>query len=233
MACKTTLAKISIVMPVLNEAKELRNTLGILKLSENEELIIVDGGSSDETMSIAGEFTDKVFKTKTGRANTMNYGAEKATGDIILFLHADCALPDNAFNVIRETLNNKMISAGAFYLSINSPGLRFRMIESAANLRSHATSLLYGDQGIFMRRSTFKHVGGYADIPLMEDIEISQRLRKTGKLALTKPAVKASPRRWLEEGVLYTTLRDWTIAFSYTFLKISPVKLIRHYGEVR
>lgn len=220
-------------MPVLNEAKELRNTLYRLKMSGNEELIIVDGGSSDETMSIAREFTDKVYRTRTGRANTMNYGAEKANGDIILFLHADCVLPDKAYNVIRETLDNEKISAGAFYLSINSPGLRFRIIESAANIRSRTASLLYGDQGIFMRRSMFKHIGGYAEIPLMEDIEISGRLRKTGKLVLAKPPVKASPRRWLKEGILHTTLRDWAIAFSYTFLKAPPSKLIKYYNEAR
>lgn len=224
---------ISIVMPVLNEAKELRNTLGRLKLSESEELIIVDGGSSDETMSIAREFTDKVYRTKTGRASVMNYGAVRAKGDIFLFLHADCVLPDNAFTLIRRALSSNEISAGAFYLRINCPGPRFRIIESAANIRSRTASLLYGDQGIFMKRSTFSAIGGYSDIPLMEDLEISKKLREKGRLALISPPIKASPRRWLKEGILHTTLRDWTIAFSYTFLKISPVKLIRYYGEVR
>ncbi|RJR16443.1 MAG: glycosyltransferase [Nitrospiraceae bacterium] len=227
------LQKISIVMPVMNEARSLRITLDHLHLSENEELIIVDGGSSDETVSIAREFTPKVFETKTGRASVMNFGAQKAEGDILLFLHADCVLPDSADALIRDTLTKRDVAAGAFALSIDHPGLGFRLIESVANVRSQLTSLIYGDQGMFLRKEVFDHIGGFAEIPLMEDIEISTRLKHEGKIVFIKPPIKASPRRWLKEGMLYTTLRDWTIAFSYTFFKISPERLIKHYKEVR
>ena len=220
-------------MPVLNEAGNLRSTLEQLLLSDNEELIIVDGGSSDDTLSVAVEFTDKVYRTETGRASVMNFGAGKAAGDLLLFLHADCILPENAFEIIRESLNESTVAAGGFRLSINGPGLSFRVIEAAANLRSRIAGLLYGDQGIFMRKETFIKVGGYADIPLMEDIEISGKLKRTGRLALVEPPIKASPRRWLEEGVLHTTFRDWSIAFSYTFLKTPPEKLMKHYRDVR
>lgn len=220
-------------MPVLNEAKNLRGNLEQLRLSNNEELIIVDGGSIDDTMAIAAEFTDKVFQTKTGRASVMNYGAERAAGDLLLFLHADCILPERGFWIIRETLNDSGIAAGGFRLRINSPRLRFRIIEAGANLRSRATRLLYGDQGIFMRKETFNKVEGYADIPLMEDIEISKKLKRTGRLALVGPPIKTSPRRWLEEGALHTTVRDWSIAFSYSFLKTPPEKLMKYYRDVR
>lgn len=220
-------------MPVLNEAGNLRNTLSQLNLSDNEELIIVDGGSADSTLSIAGEFTDKVFETKTGRANVMNFGAGKAAGAILLFLHADCILPDNGFTLIRDTLNNGDIAAGAFSLRIGHPGFGFRLIETASNIRSRITSLIYGDQGMFLRKEVFHHIGGFTIIPLMEDIEISRKLRKAGKIVFIKPPITASPRRWLKEGMIYTTLRDWTIAFSYTFFKISPERLIKHYKEVR
>ncbi len=220
-------------MPVLNEAKDLRNNLEKLTLSKNEELIIVDGGSIDDTMAIAGDFTDKVYQTKTGRASVMNNGAEKADGNILLFLHADCILPENGFEIIRETLCNNAVAAGGFRLSINASGLRFRVIEAAANLRSHIAGLIYGDQGIFMWKELFNKVGGYADIPLMEDIEISGKLKKLGKLVLADAKIKASPRRWLEEGAIHTTLRDWSIAFSYSFLKIPPKKLIKYYRDVR
>lgn len=220
-------------MPVLNETKSLHNILRQLRLSNNEELIVVDGGSADETLSIAGEFTGKVFRAKSGRASVMNYGAQKAVGDILLFLHADCILPDNAFPLIREVLGDKKVAAGGFDLGISDPGLRFRIIESGANLRAHVTSLLYGDQGMFLRKQIFDNIGGFADIPLMEDIEISLRLKKLGKIVFIKSPIKASPRRWLKEGVLYTTFRDWSIAFSYTFLKISPEKLTRYYKDVR
>ncbi|GBE03246.1 PGL/p-HBAD biosynthesis glycosyltransferase/MT3031 [bacterium BMS3Abin09] len=224
---------ISVIMPVLNEAKDLRISLELLHLSNNEELIIVDGGSSDDTMAIAAEFTDKVFQTKTGRASVMNHGAEMAAGELLLFLHADCILPENGFRIIRETLNDSGIAAGGFRLSINDPGLRFRVIETAANLRSRIAELLYGDQGIFVKKETFNKVGGYANIPLMEDIEISGKLKRTGRLALTGPPIKVSPRRWLNEGAIHTTFRDWSIAFSYSFLNIPPDKLIKYYRDVR
>ncbi|MEW6602357.1 MAG: TIGR04283 family arsenosugar biosynthesis glycosyltransferase [Nitrospirota bacterium] len=220
-------------MPVLNETLSLRRCLGSLYLSENEELIIVDGGSSDNTAEAAREFTPKVFEAKTGRASVMNFGAGKAAGDILLFLHADCVLPKGAFSRIRETLNDSDVAAGAFALGIDHHGMGFRLIETAANIRSRLTSLMYGDQGMFLRKEVFDHIGGFAEIPLMEDIEISKRLKKEGRIVFIDPPIKASPRRWLKEGMLYTTLRDWAIAFLYTFFKISPQRLIKHYKEVR
>ena len=220
-------------MPVFNEAGGLRNTLNRLRLSDEEELIVVDGGSSDETMSIAREFTEKVFQTRSGRATVMNYGAEKSDGEILLFLHADCILPDNGFNIIRKTLSDSTIAAGAFHLKVNHPGVGFRIIEAVANIRHSVTSLFYGDQGIFLKKEVFRKIGGFADIPLMEDIEISRRLKKTGRMVFVRPPINVSPRRWLKEGLIYTTLRDWTISFSYAFLKVSPAMLIKYYKDVR
>ena len=220
-------------MPVLNEAKNLHNTLSHLSLSENEELIVVDGGSKDNTMEIAREFTAHVYQAKTGRASVMNFGAAKAEGDILLFLHADCLLPENAFALVRDTMSDTGIAAGAFQLSIDHPGWYLRLTEFLANNRAKLTSLIYGDQAMFLTKNLFDTIVGFADIPLMEDIEISQRLKSHGRIVFLKPPVKASPRRWIQEGALYTTLRDWSIAFLYTFLKVSPDKLIRHYRDVR
>jgi len=163
----------------------------------------------------------------------MNFGATKSAGDILLFLHADCILPKGAFKIIRETLRDGSVAAGAFDLSIDHPGIPFRLIEMGTNLRARITSLLYGDQGMFLRKAMFERAGGFAEIPLMEDIEISLRLKKLGKIVFVKPPIKASSRRWLNEGVLYTTLRDWMNAFSYTFLKVSPEKLIKYYRDIR
>lgn len=227
------LEKISIIMPVLNEAKTLAHTLRLLPLSEKEELIVVDGHSTDNSMSIARAYTKKVFVTRTGRANVMNYGAGKADGDILLFLHADCALPEDGFGMIRRALSDRDVAAGAFFLSIENPELRFRIIETTANIRSRLTSLLYGDQGMFLRRAVFQRIGGFAEIPLMEDIEISRRLKKEGRIVLIRPPIRASSRRWAKEGVVYTTLRDWSIAFSYSFLHISPRQLIKYYRNIR
>jgi rSAM/selenodomain-associated transferase 2 len=220
---------------VLNEAKVLRDTLGQFRLTQDEELIITDGGSTDDSVSIAREFTDMVFVTRTGRGrgHAMNFGAERATGEIMLFLHADCFLPEGAFVLIRDTLSDNGVAAGAFDLGISHPNLRFRIIEFGANLRSRFTSIPYGDQGIFMKKEIFMRLGGFADIALMEDIELSRRLKKLGKIIFIRTQIKASPRRWLKEGALYTTLRDWCIAISYSFLKTSPSRLRNYYRDVR
>ncbi len=226
-------SKITVVVPALNEEGTLRRMLLRLSIGDNEELVIVDGMSQDRTLSIAREFTERVFTSDRGRARQMNLGAQKAAGEVLLFLHADCILPGGAFDVIRSTLEDTRISAGAFDLSIEHPGRVFRLIESCANLRSHMLSVPYGDQGLFMRKQVFERVGGFADIPLMEDIEIVSRLKKVGAIRFVRPPVKASPRRWLKEGILKTTLRDWGLAFSYSVLGISPQKLIKFYKDVR
>ncbi len=196
---------------------------------------MVDGGSKDDSVSIAREFTENVLSSKNGkgRGSAMNVGAQNAGGEILLFLHADCELPDKAFNIIREVLSVSSVCAGAFDIRIVSPELRFRVIEAGANLRSRSTSIPYGDQGMFMRKDCFDSVGGFADLPIMEDIEISRRLKKTGRIVFVRPPVKTSARRWLKEGSLYTTLRDWTIVFSYYFLKSAPEKLKAHYKDIR
>jgi rSAM/selenodomain-associated transferase 2 len=220
-------------MPVLNEGKTLRQTLNTLNVSNNEELIVVDGGSTDDTLSVANDFTDKIFIAGKGRGSQMNFGASKAEGDILLFLHADCVLPESGFSIIRGVLKDKGVAAGAFDINIVSPKLSFRFIEFGANLRSRLTSIPYGDQGMFIKKEVFNKIGGFADMPLMEDIEISRRLKKNGGIVFVRPPIKTLPRRWLREGPVYTTLRDWVIALSYSFLKISPERLIKYYKDVR
>lgn len=225
--------KITIVMPVFDEEALLRKTLSSLKITEREELIVVDGGSNDNSVSIAREFTDKVFAGEKGRARQMNLGAQNARSDILLFLHADCILPENGFKVIRKVMEGNNASAGAFDLSIDNQSIMYRIIETAANMRSRITSMPYGDQGIFTRRKFFENIGGFSDIPLMEDIEIAARLKKIGKIVFVKPAIKTSARRWDKEGALYTTLRDWALALSFVLFGASPQTLAKYYKDVR
>lgn len=217
----------------MNEEKILSETLSSLHLTEGEELIVVDGESTDGTVSIARQFTDKVYITKRGRGTQMNFGASHADGEILLFMHADCTPHPEGFSLIRKELKDNRVSAGAFDLSIDHRQLRFRVIECGANIRSHTTSIPYGDQGIFMKKEVFERAGGFAEIPFMEDIEISRRLKRLGKIVFVRPHIKTSPRRWLNEGLMFTTIRDWAIAISFAFLRISPHRLVKYYRDVR
>jgi rSAM/selenodomain-associated transferase 2 len=217
----------------LNEEKILGETLSSLHLTEGEELIVVDGESTDGTVSIARQFTDKVYVTKRGRGRQMNFGARHADGEILLFLHADCTLPHEGFRVIRKELKDNRVSAGAFDLRIDHRQFQFRVIECGANLRSHITSIPYGDQGIFMKKEVFERAGGFTEIPFMEDIEISRRLKRLGKIVFVRPHIKTSPRRWLNEGPVFTTIRDWAIAISFACLRISPHRLVKYYKDAR
>lgn len=224
---------ISVIIPVLDEENHIAETLSAIPCSDCEELIVVDGGSRDRTVSLAAEFTKKVFVTRRGRGRQMNFGAGRAQGEILLFLHADCRLPDHGFAMIRKVLREDGIAAGAFDLAVDHPSFRFRIIEIGANVRSRITSVPYGDQGVFMRREVFHAVGGFPDIPLMEDIAMARKLKKRGKIRFIRPPIRTSPRRWLEEGLIYTTFRDWTLALSYSVFNVSPDKLEKFYRDVR
>ncbi|PNX53057.1 MAG: hypothetical protein BV458_06430 [Thermoplasmata archaeon M9B2D] len=224
---------ISVIIPVLNEEIHLAKTLSSLTIGRNEELIVVDGGSSDRTCEIARQFTSQVFRTGCGRGRQMNYGASKSNGGFLLFLHADCIPPADSFRLIRDTLSRNGVSAGAFDIVIDHPSICFRLIEKGANLRSRITSTPYGDQALFVTRDLFEEIGGFNDIPLMEDISIAGKLKKSGKIHFLEEPVLTSPRRWLEEGLLYTTLRDWSLAISFSVFGVSPRKLINYYRDVR
>jgi rSAM/selenodomain-associated transferase 2 len=224
---------ISIVMPVLNEAGSLRERLRALELGEGEELLVVDGGSTDGTVAMAGEFASRVLAGPRGRAVQMNLGARESSGGILFFLHADCTPPPGAFGIIRNALSDPSVAAGAFDLSVDHPSPWFRLIESVASLRSRITGVPYGDQGLFMRKYIFERIGGFSEIPLMEDVEIAGRLGRLGRIAFLQPPVRAAPRRWLAEGLIHTTLRDWAIALAYTVFGVSPKRLARYYRDVR
>lgn len=227
-------AVVSAIIPALNEEAAISECLQALRRAGPwVEIIVVDGGSGDATREIAMGLADKVIEAPRGRAVQMNAGARAASGDILLFIHADCRVPSGAYDAVRRTLSGEAVVAGAFDLRIGHEGVWARLVERVANLRSRLTQVPYGDQGFYIRKDIFEKIGGFANIPLMEDIEIAGRLKHLGRIGFSKLRITASPRRWLNEGVVRTTFRDWAIALSYTVFKVPPERLARHYGDIR
>jgi rSAM/selenodomain-associated transferase 2 len=225
------MSKLSIVIPVLNEEVVIQETLSRLQSESDIEIIVVDGGSQDRTVILAQALGIKVIISPLpGRANQMNFGAKEATGDIILFLHADTRLPSEYPKLISETLLNPKTIAGAFELVIDSQQKSLRLVETMINLRSRFLSLPYGDQAIFLKTSIFQEMGGFANLLIMEDFEFVQRLKKRGKIAIAPAKVITSGRRWQKLGVFKTTLINQLIIIGY-YLGISPSKLARLYGR--
>ncbi|AFY75997.1 glycosyl transferase [Pleurocapsa sp. PCC 7327] len=225
------MTRISIIIPVLNEAAIIQETLSRFQNSSDIEIIIVDGGSQDRTVELARELGVKVIVSpQFGRANQMNLGAAAATGNILLFLHADTHLPTGYSEIIQETLSRPQTVAGAFELAIDSQEKSLRLVERVVNLRSRFCSLPYGDQAIFLKASIFREIGGFPDLPIMEDFEFIQCLKKRGKITIAPAKVITSSRRWQKLGIFKTTLINQLIILGY-YLGISPKKLARLYGH--
>ncbi|MFB2972592.1 TIGR04283 family arsenosugar biosynthesis glycosyltransferase [Aerosakkonema sp. BLCC-F183] len=224
--------KISIIMPVLNEAQNITKSVLLAQNATNVEVIVVDGGSQDETVAIAKSLGVKVLSSPPGRALQMNSGAAVASGNILLFLHADTILPEGFDSIIRQTLEaKKQIQnpiAGAFELKIDAQIRGIRLVEKMVNVRSHIFSLPYGDQAIFIKADVFRDIGGFPELPIMEDFVFIRNLNKVGKIAIVPVPVITSGRRWQKLGVLKTTSINQIIIIGY-FLGISPQKLARFY----
>jgi rSAM/selenodomain-associated transferase 2 len=220
--------KISIIIPVLNEAIAIRTVLARVLDTPNVEVIVVDGGSEDDTVPIAQAMGVKVISSVAGRASQMNAGAAVATGDILLFLHADTQLPPKFDSLVRQALHNPGIVAGAFELRIDAQLPGVRVIETMVNLRSRFLSMPYGDQAIFLKAAIFNKIGSFPKLPIMEDFELMLRLRRLGQIAIVSAPVMTSGRRWQKLGVVKTTLINQLIIVGY-FLGVPPSQLMRWY----
>ena len=226
-----TARKISIIIPILNEAKILEKTLSQLQLTQGyHELIIVDGGSTDGSICIAEKY-GKVLTSEHGRARQLNTGAAAATGDILLFLHADIWLESGALAAVKTALSSGYIGGG-FQQKIDGKSILYRMIEIAGNIRGRYLKVFYGDSGIFLARANFDKIGGFPEIPILEEMEFSKGLRRLGKTTLVSPCIHISARRWETGGIVRTTLSNWLITLLY-FLGVSPEKLARLYRHIR
>ncbi len=234
LAQLTSTAKISMIIPALNEAKSIATVLARLDSFANVEPIVVDGGSEDDTVAIAQAVGVKVVTAPKGRAGQMNAGARAATGEILLFLHADTFLPFSGDRVVRQTLQPPLDArrsvpvAGAFELAIDAPLPSLRWIERLVNWRSRWRQMPYGDQAIFVTAETFWELGGFPEQPIMEDFELIRRLRRRGRIAIVAPPVVTSARRWLKLGVWQTTFINQAIVIAY-LLGVSPAQLAAWY----
>ena len=224
------MSRLSIVIPVLNEAAGIGGRLTVLQplLVAGAEIVVVDGGSTDGTASLAAGLADVVITAPRGRGSQMNAGAAVARGDVLLFLHADTDLPDGALTAIEAA-----VAAGAvwgrFDVRIVGASPLLPVVAMLMNWRSRLTGIATGDQAIFATRAAFARAGGFSDIPLMEDIAFSSAMRRIARPACLAAKVATSGRRWEKHGVWRTILMMWWLRLRF-WLGVSPQTLARQYG---
>jgi rSAM/selenodomain-associated transferase 2 len=223
---------ISVVLPVLNEEQSIRGTLQSLIRLTPYEIIVVDGGSRDRTLEICKEFAVDVMHAERGRARQMNVGARRASGEVLLFLHADTRLPQSALNDIAAALSDSRYLGGRFDVELAGAHWMLKVIGALINCRSRATKIATGDQALFVRREVFERMGGFPDIALMEDIAFCRALKRLGGLACLRSRVITSARRWERDGVWRTIFKMWSLKVCY-LAGVSPMRLKRFYADTR
>ncbi len=222
----------SIIVPVLNESAAINELIGhirTLDVTGIAEIIVVDGDPGGSTINAVQDNGVLKATSSKGRARQMNHGAALASGTILLFLHADTRLPENAFTHISGTMRDQLVVGGAFDLGLDTRRCIFRITERYVFFRTRVTRIPFGDQAIFLRKEYFSAIGGYRDIPLMEDVEIMSRIKKRGdRINIIPEKVRTSPRRWEEEGILYCTVRNMALQVLFA-LGVSPERLVAWY----
>ena len=220
---------LSVIVPARDEALALPQLLADLAplRAAGAELILVDGGSQDATCALAAEHVDQMLTSVPGRAWQMNAGAAAAAGDYLWFVHADTRIDAAAIHRLLEVLAQRPVW-GRFDVRLSGRGLALRLIGAMISLRSRLTGVASGDQGIFVARAVFERLGGYADIPLMEDLELSRRLKRLARPRCLRPALLTSSRRWERHGIWRTVLLMWRLRLAY-YCGASPDQLARDY----
>ncbi len=224
--------RLSIIIPVLNEERTIAATLADLARVENCELIVVDGGSTDRTAEIVPATPARLVVSRRGRATQMNAGARQAAGDVLLFLHADTKLPAGASRDVQACMADARCVGGRFDIRLDSTRPLLRLVGRMISLRSRLTRVATGDQAIFVRRAVFEDLGGFPEIPLMEDVAFSRALKKAGRIACLRARVVSSARRWEKHGAVRTILLMWALKLLY-LAGVPPARLKRLYGEAR
>jgi len=222
--------RLSIIIPVLDEASGIETRLAALTGLRRAgcEVIVVDGGSSDDTCETAAPLCDLLIRSERGRAVQMNAGAARARTDLLLFLHADTALPNGALDAIEAATRGAAFAWGRFDVLLDSPRRTLKLVAAMINLRSRLSGIATGDQALFMTRATFQHVNGFAPIALMEDVDLSRRLKRLARPHCLHLKVTTSARRWESRGVWRTIFLMWRLRLAY-FFGASPDTLARRY----
>jgi rSAM/selenodomain-associated transferase 2 len=221
-------SKFSIIIPTLNEANTIQVCLLALQvLRAHAEIIVVDGGSGDDTLLLATPYTDKILQSNQGRATQMNHGAKYALGEILLFLHADTELPEHALTLIEQSITPQQ-PWGRFDIQLRSASVMFTVIAFMMNWRSRLTGICTGDQVLFVTKTAFTAVGAYPNIALMEDIALSRALKKLSPPVCLRAKVTSSARRWQQQGIHKTIVLMWSLRLRY-YLGADPTFLAELY----
>lgn len=227
-----TSMRVSVIIPVLNEQDNLAELLPSLQdlRDVGHEIIVVDGGSADNSQGLGSIYADKVISSPCGRARQMNVGAAQASGDVLFFLHADNRLSENTITEIKKVIQQDA-QWGRFDVRINDAGVLLYVVSWMMNIRSRLTGIVTGDQGLFVRRDLFEKIAGYADIPLMEDIEISSRLKQFSRPVCLTMKIHTSSRRWRQNGVFKTIFSMWKFRLRYWLGTSAGVLAASYYPE--
>ncbi|MCH2201389.1 MAG: TIGR04283 family arsenosugar biosynthesis glycosyltransferase [Fuerstiella sp.] len=221
--------KISVIIPAIDEAQVIGAAVDSAVCAGADEVILVDGGSQDETSEVAETHGACVLSSAPGRAHQQNAGAQDAAGDVLLFLHADCCLPEFGLSEIRRRLTDEKSCIGGYFRQrIDGSRMIYRLIESGNLLRANTMKWAYGDQAIFVRRGIFRDIGGFPEIPLMEDLYIMKQLKQRGDLICIDSPLLVSARRWENRGTIRQTLCNWSM-LAAVHLGVSPAVLARFY----
>ncbi len=228
--------EISIIIPTLNEEKTISQCLDTVVDIPGIEIFVADGGSTDRTVEIAGQHRDvKVVTSVMGRSIQMNKGAGYASGEILLFLHADCVLPREVVMNVRNVFGGSSFVGGAFKIRLLSDKFRYRIIEKGINFRSKFFKLPYGDQGLFVKRTVFEELGGFREMSNCEDLDFVCRLKKYGKIIILDARIFSSIRRWENHGILRTSLRNQSLLVSYVLGRknFNDMECINHVDAIK
>ena len=221
--------RISVIIPAINETASIKRAIQSCWSAGADEVIVADGGSTDDTAELAEQLSCQVVISRPGRGVQQNQGAASATGDILVFLHADCTLgADSLLQIRQRSAESSPSFFGGFQQVIPAGGWIYRWLERGNTARIRRLGLIYGDQGIFMTRDLFEKTGGFPDIPLMEDVVLSRLLHRHGHALVLEGPLTISPRRWERYGPIRQTLRNWWFLTLF-FLGTSPETLAKRY----